>query len=357
MTHNVKGILNVAKALELTSTTAPTAIAGRMFFDTTDSRLKFCSDGVNFLSIGSIPQLPAALFSGDTDRAVRWDFQTDQASTKTNITYDATEKMYYSYTAGAVVLEMPSKAAITNGVLFNMAVGGFTWNKFTIYDECESGGFNTAKFTGSGTNSQTGGYDQSAVAAPGTVTLAANNNTAGFNISAKWMMKMEASNTGSSGSGSWAFSIMGTTSGQVDWASGTGIAPGTVNGSYLINVDWATKSMTVWSLPNLTFVGTYDLSSIVGNYYFRVRCTTPADGTGYARFYYVREVIGTETSAVTAQFSANNGTNYYAFNNLTALPAVTGGAPRIRIQGTIGAGEGVIAFRARYIPLSAVDYN
>jgi len=297
-----------------------------------------------------------ALINEVADRSVSFDFSSDQASTKTNLTYDTDENYYYGSNA-SVVLEMPGQAGGNFDKKYNMAFLKFQYDIYTIYDECDDSSFDTTKFTGSANETETSDYCQ-ASDNTANVNLDADNNSNGWSGDKKFMFKAYWSVSGSSGAGNYYLYLLGTTSGQVTLKSYTGVGnPSSQTHSFEVWVDDTNKLATVYI--DGVFSSVVDISSLSGNYYFRLQSSWPGGGdTVTCRYYYFRIKQGDETTTVTESFSADNGNNYTIATNSIAYintSAQQKYATRIKLTSTVASDEIIIIKNCHYIPLTAGD--
>lgn len=292
-----------------------------------------------------------ALYGNDDAKTVSYDFSSDQATVKTNLTYDADEDVYFGSNA-SVVLEMPSKAGGNFEGVYDVASLQFNYTAYTIYDECNDSSFNTTNFTASANAaedtvkceaSDTGGTD---------VTLDADNNTAGWSISQKFLIR-----TGYifAGSGDWIYTLnlVGVSSGSVALDTTASGSAGNGQSTYEIYIDTTNDLASVYE--NKVFKAVYDVSGLSGNYYLQVKVAcTGAGADATSEIYYVRIEQGDESSTATKSFSSDGGNNYTAsVNGIANLSGNTNYATRIKLTSTVAADEIIVIKNCSYIPVAS----
>lgn len=292
-----------------------------------------------------------------------YDFTSDQADIKTNLTYDADGDNYYGANA-EITLEMPVVGSIDH--IFAKAIVKFNYNIYTIYDECNNSSFDEAKLNGIGTdmtvvNTETATYAQTAGTSGGSgsyLELQMDNDGAGWNISQKFMI-LYSYNIGNEATHSTAgcgIKLLGVGGGSVDLyvqkAQG-------VNGEnkYLaeIIIDWTSKTAAVFI--DGSFNAVVDLSSLTGNYFPKVHLQALQSGKSFvARVYYARIKTGNETSEVISYFTSNNKNDYVVVHSDNNIAAITeennrGAIATIKLNGTISSSEIIIINDCSYIAL------
>jgi len=300
---------------------------------------------------------------GDTTastKVVGFDFTSDNMQTKTNLTYDADEDLYYG-TNSNVVLETPSRGGGSFQGNYDAAVLNFNTDVYTIYDECDDESFDTSKFNSVGVGLATGptdtehsdGYAQTTGTTDSTsdtLELEIDNNGIGWSTSQKFMIRYNWTSENSSNSG---LRMKGTTSGSVNIKVKSGVTSETVSAEVWVDV---TNDLATLYVDGV-FSSVVDISSLVGNYYFSVFTQSAGQPKTFTiKVYYVRIKQGDETTTYTQSFSSDNGTNYTEANGNTAtLLSNKGYATRIKLISTVAADEMIVIKNCSYIPLSSDD--
>jgi len=285
-------------------------------------------------------------------------FTTDEAATKTNLTYDPDDDSYKS-TSGAIVLETATVGTDIKAVPEVVSDANVNWDFYvaTVHDETNDSSIDTNEWLAVSETTFT----------ENTVRLNVHRNAGGSTT----QVLSTNSAVGKDFTGDFTYAVLcrfdGFNGGVHDFRFGDGTnfvtidSPGTTGralASFRVVVDDTNDELWAW-VDGVFLVGPLDISGInaTGRDFFwrgQVNGSTDSD----IDIYHSRVIDGTETTVITQSFSSDGGSNFdtvtrSAVNITLANRRYT---MRTKLTGTIVAGEVLVAESVDYQGLTVEDF-